>query len=838
VSEDKLGRVGRCRHCGTRFTLAPSSGDVPARTAIPSTVASTAASPLIGRYQVRAKLGSGAFGTVYRAYDPQLDRDVALKILHPEALDSPKAVERFQREARAAAKMHHPHIVPVHDAGQQGEQYFITSGLIPGRTLASAIPEGGLDPRRAAGLAQQLAEALAYAHKQGVLHRDVKPGNIMLDDQDSLFLMDFGLAGWTKQASARLTRQGGVLGTPAYMAPEQARGDLEQVGPAADLYSAGVVLYEMLTGRVPFDGPIEAVIYNVLHSAPPPPSQLCPGLDQALEGICLKALAKKPGERFADGQEMAAALQAWLRGQGTPTTRADNLPLPRGQAVLSTLREARQTLPTQREGGASMADRPGVDPAAAGAANSGRSGRSWLLPAGAVVLLVGLAGLLYYHFIGKRTAGPPEPDKAEVRTPAEALTLLKTDDSASRNLAIVFLIKIEPAGAEQAEIARQLALLQARGGIPDVDRALIRWATPEQVPVLLVLWNQQAAPRAELRQTFVKLKDPRGAAAVAGQLKDVAERDKALAALREMGPEVARPALVALEKDPDAGVGPVVRKQLKEWGVQVEPKEVVWDTSKPGAVSTNSLGMKFAHVPRGRFWAGGGSGHPGRDEVTIPYDYFLGVYMVTQEQWQALTGENPSFYSRNGTSKDRVKDVSDEDLAQFPVEHVSSEMVQEFLDKLNAREKVDGWVYRLPTMTEWEYACRGAPASKQECASSFYFEKPTNNLSSDEANFNGTQPYGNGKKGKYLGRPTKVGTYKPNRLGLYDMHGNVNELCDDLDESGGSRYTRGGDFGKDGIMCQTNSIGLLTGHPLNRSFTVGLRLARVPAREAKKEKGP
>jgi formylglycine-generating enzyme required for sulfatase activity len=830
VSEDKLGRSGRCKRCGTRFTLTPSSHDVPPPAVGPPAAGAGSAVPaVIGRYQVRAKLGSGAFGTVYRSYDPQLDREVALKVLHPDALTSPQAVERFQREARAAAKMHHSHIVPVHDAGQHGGHYFITSALIPGRTLASAIPDSGMDPRRAAQMALQLAEALTYAHQQGVLHRDVKPGNIMLDDQDTLYLMDFGLAGWTEPASARLTKVGGVLGTPAYMAPEQARGDLEQVGPQSDLYSAGMVLYEMLTGRVPFEGPVPAVVYNVIHTPPPPPSQFRPGLDPRLEAICLKALAKRPEERFAGGGDMAVALQAWLQGQEPLPRQPRAIPLPRPQAAIPTTREAWPTVGTQGNAAATSIAKTVAEPVAASAAGSGRSGRGWLLPAGAVVLLgIGLAVLLFFLFPGKRP-GTPDADRAEVRTPAEALTLLKTEDNAARNLAIVFLIRIEPVGAEQAEIARQLALLQAKGGVPRVENALIRWATTEQVPVLLTLWKQEGAPRNELRQAFVKLKDRRGADAVAGQLKEVGERDQALAALREMGPEVAAPALAAHENDPDAGVSVVVRKQLKEWSVKGEPKPSVWDTSKAGAVSSNSLGIKFAFVPRGRFWMGGESGHPGTKEATIPHDFFLGVYKVTQEQWQALMEANPSYYSRTGPSKDKVKDISDEDLAQFPVENVSSEMVQEFLDKLNDKEKVSGWVYRLPTEAEWEYACRGAPSSKQECSFCFYFQKPTNNLSADEANFNGEQPFGNAKKGTFLGRPTRVGSYKPNRLGLYDMHGNVGDLCDDLHEAGGSRYVRGGCFCMDGVMCQTSSRGL-TGHPLDRRFTVGFRLARVPVR--------
>jgi len=315
VPEESLGHTGRCKRCGTRFMLSPSvNGWAP-----PSidTFKAGAGDPLavIGRYQVREKLGRGAFGTVYRAYDPQLDREVALKVLRPEALASPQAVERFQREARAAAKMHHPHIVPVHDAGQHGEKFFIASAFIRGRTLDAAIPEEGLDQHRAAQLTLQLAEALAYAHQHGVLHRDVKPANIMVDDQDTLYLMDFGLASWAEQASTRLTQAGAVMGTPAYMAPEQASGEVNQVGPAADLYSAGVVLYEVLTGRVPFEGPRRAVIYNAIHTSPQPPSQVRSGLDPRLEAICLKAMAKKPGERYASGQEMAAALKEWLLGQ-------------------------------------------------------------------------------------------------------------------------------------------------------------------------------------------------------------------------------------------------------------------------------------------------------------------------------------------------------------------------------------------------------------------------------------------------------------------------------------------------------------------------------------------
>jgi TPR repeat protein/serine/threonine protein kinase len=336
ILPDSLGAPGCCARCGTSLLGLPlAEGPLPLSEAVPVVV--TAPRTIMGRYQIGEKLGRGAFGTVYRGHDSQLDREVALKVLHPEALVSPHAVERFQREARTAAKMRHPHIVPVYDAGKDGDHFFTASALIPGSTLAAVIRQGGLEPRRAARLTIQLAEALAYAHKQGVLHRDVKPGNIMLDNEDNLYLMDFGLAWWTEQAGTRLTKDGAVLGTPGYMAPEQAAGDLQQLGPAIDLYSAGMVLYEMLTGRLPFEGPVLVVLYHVIHTPPPPPSKHRPGLDLWLEAICLKAIARKPEDRFGSGQEMAEVLQAWLSSQAhlPPLAEPVPAPLPTFQAPLA-----------------------------------------------------------------------------------------------------------------------------------------------------------------------------------------------------------------------------------------------------------------------------------------------------------------------------------------------------------------------------------------------------------------------------------------------------------------------------------------------------------------------
>ncbi|HEX5272567.1 MAG TPA: protein kinase, partial [Gemmataceae bacterium] len=322
------GKVS-CPTCGGSFRVSPSTGEAKRSTVGPSAGSRAdhpaaggpgAAPESIGAYEVRQTLGRGAFGVVYRAHDPQLGRDVAIKVLNRDALASTKAVERFLREARVVAQMHHNHIVPVFMLGEQDGAHYIVSKFISGQALSEAVPEDGMDPARAIVLVIQLLEALAYAHDMDVLHRDVKPANAILDANGQLYLMDFGLAGWVGHESGRMTQDGAVLGTPSYMAPEQARGDVRAVGPAADQYSAGMVLYELLTGHLAFEGgPTEVVLYNILNSAPPPPSQWREDLDPALEEICLKAMAKRPEERYASCRDFADALRRWqARGSEAP----------------------------------------------------------------------------------------------------------------------------------------------------------------------------------------------------------------------------------------------------------------------------------------------------------------------------------------------------------------------------------------------------------------------------------------------------------------------------------------------------------------------------------------
>ena len=268
----------------------------------------------IGRFQVRALLGAGGFGSVYRAHDPLLGREVALKVAHPGLVENPAQRERFLREGRAAARLRHPHLVPVFDAGCEDGTYYMAAAYVDGKTLATARKQGELDLRQSVAVVRQLAEALAYAHRQGIVHRDVKPANVLLDARNEAHLTDFGIA--HQQGSAeKLTHDGAILGTPAYMAPEQAEGRQGDPLPASDQYSLGVVLYELLTGQTPFTGPPVAILHGVLHQQPEPPRKRNAAVPRDLERVCLKALAKRPEDRYANCQELADDLRRFLEGE-------------------------------------------------------------------------------------------------------------------------------------------------------------------------------------------------------------------------------------------------------------------------------------------------------------------------------------------------------------------------------------------------------------------------------------------------------------------------------------------------------------------------------------------
>ncbi|WP_197453627.1 WD40 repeat domain-containing serine/threonine protein kinase [Caulifigura coniformis] len=281
----------------------------------PTSAGHPAAPGSLGRYRLENVLGQGAFGRVYRAFDSQLERYVALKELL-SAGRSPARLSRFVNEARFAGRLRHPNIVPTFESGEVDGRYFITSQFIDGLSLADLARSQRPAPRQCVQWTMALANSLAYAHSMGIVHRDVKPANILVDDRNEPQLADFGLA-MTREVATRATVDGAILGSPAYMSPEQARGDIAAVGPASDQFSLGVTLFELLAGRPPFEGSSHLVISRIVSTEVPSVRSVAPLIDQDLDAIVRKSTRPDITERYGSCAELAEDLGRWLEGRET-----------------------------------------------------------------------------------------------------------------------------------------------------------------------------------------------------------------------------------------------------------------------------------------------------------------------------------------------------------------------------------------------------------------------------------------------------------------------------------------------------------------------------------------
>jgi serine/threonine-protein kinase len=330
----------------------------------------------IGRYEIRAELGRGGMATVYRAYDPRFEREVAIKVLPREMLHDPQFRTRFEREAKTIAMLEHPAIVPVYDFGEEDGQPYFVMRFMPGGSLADRLKQGPLTIQEVTRIFARLAPALDTAHAKGIIHRDLKPANILFDQYNEPYISDFGIAKLT-ESQASVTGSG-IIGTPAYMSPEQAQG--EPIDGRSDIYGLGVILFEALTGQQPFvgDTPMSVVVKHITDPVPHI-LDVKPDLPAGIEKIVEKALAKDPNERFSTAQELLEALQAVARGE-IPDV---------GKAPTATQMAMQKTVLAQKTAGATP---PPQKPEQAQSPQAPRKGiKAWVWVALILVLCV-LAG--------------------------------------------------------------------------------------------------------------------------------------------------------------------------------------------------------------------------------------------------------------------------------------------------------------------------------------------------------------------------------------------------------------------------------------------------------------
>ncbi|HMM49816.1 MAG TPA: Stk1 family PASTA domain-containing Ser/Thr kinase, partial [Miltoncostaeaceae bacterium] len=537
---------------------------------------------LIGdRYELGPRLGTGGMARVHLAHDRLLDRQVAIKVLSDRFADDPQFVERFRREASAAAGLNHPNIVAVYDRGEADGTYYIVMEYLPGPDLKRVIRERApLPPLEAIDNALQILAALGAAHRRDVIHRDVKPQNVLLSEDGQLKVTDFGIA--RAGAQSGMTEAGSVIGTAQYLSPEQARGD--DVTAASDCYAAGIVLYEMLTGRVPFDAdrPV-AVAMKQISDPPTPPSDLAPGIPPALEGVVLHSLAKRPSGRYRTGEGVSRALldvRAQIDG-GTGATRIiPPVGAIRGDAEGATRVMAAQPTATTRVQAPRGAPVAPPEPPA-------RHRRRWWIAAAVVALLIVVGGAFALLSSGGGGDTVPVPDVTNMPAAAARSTLEKAgftvvsrnqaDDTVARGR----VIRTDPPANERADRNSTVTMFVSAGtGLITVPDVVGNDTTSAQADIIRAGFSVKVVKQADdtVAEGLVIRQDPPGGSQAA--------RNATVTLIVSTGPaDVVVPNLNGLTQDQ-------ARASLKDAGLVlggVSTRES--DLAAPGLVIGQSPGQ-------------------------------------------------------------------------------------------------------------------------------------------------------------------------------------------------------------------------------------------------------
>ncbi len=668
----------------------------------------------LGEYRVLQVLGVGGMGVVFRAEDPKLKRQVALKAMKPVVAASRSAKERFLKEAQAAAAIEHDHIVTIHHVGEDRGVPFIAMRYLRGESLQTRLDrEQKLDQRDVVRIGRQIALGLAAAHERGLIHRDIKPDNIWLEsNQDRVKIVDFGLVRSARDDSG-LTQSGMVLGTPKYMAPEQAEG--QEVDHRCDLFSLGSVLYQLASGRPPFQGGnLTATLIAVSQASPTPIETLCPQLNPDLARLITRLLSKDRDQRPQTAVEVAAALA-----------------------------EIEQKLASELEAEAKLRLAPTIEAAPPSVIAAPRAARRpsrrkpalWLSALFGAILVAGVITIV----TAKGTVTIDIPDKMQSGVKVKIL-------SDSGQVAV-----LDKANNWTVKLSGGAYTLDLQGG-RDVFTLKDNKLTVSRFGQTVV--QIEYTPHKALVQA-----NPRNAPNnfTAGWPADA----------------------------PPPAIAPFDAKQAKRhqeaWakylGVPVE--------------YTNSIGMKFRLIPPGEFLMGStpeeieaalkaaGENQNWREtiqseapqhKVILTQPIYLGVHEVTQRDYEAVMGANPSAFATTGTIPKFVGNVMGMDTSSHPVEVVSWNDAAEFCAKLSQQEQLkpfyfrsgetvtllDGTGYRLPTEAQWEFACRAGTTTR------FWSGDQDKDLTRA------------GWLGANCGdRTHAVGELQANPFGLYDIHGNV-----------------------------------------------------------------
>jgi serine/threonine-protein kinase len=741
----------------------------------------------VAGFELLGKLGEGGMGVVYKARQVSMDRVVALKILPKRFVRDKQFVSRFFREARAAAKLDHPNVIRGIDVGSAGEDYYFAMEFVEGESVGSILKrEKRLPERRALEIALQVARALGHASKHQLIHRDIKPDNILVTGAGVAKLADLGLAKSTASDVTQMTKTGMAVGTPHYISPEQARGETD-VDIRTDIYSLGVTLYHMLVGAPPFDGSTVAVIITkTLTEEPTPVHRINPEVSERASRVVSKMMVKNRAARYLDPAELAEDLELVLAGK-EPLHAGEPAP-PSAQATLATVAAGSGQM---RVISAEDLEKLKSD-AVMAAARAVR--RGWLLPTAlAAVLVVAAGGVAALLLLGGKprgvpAAGPPDAASAAAERKLEAedeAAWTKAKAQAEGSLAVgdfkVALAAIDrfvgsartarfnpAATALRAEIEAKRSEAEARRLASEAERE----AAAERERRLAAEEEARRAAADELPQDVARrLLDRAADAEEAGDLKsalafyrEATRRGAgALDKIRSLEEEVAFQDGLARAR------GLVEREARKEARSELErllelrphddaAQDLLAEVKKklgPEPELTFDLGggveLVMVYVRPGRFRMGSVRGwfdEKPVHEVELTRGFYIGKYEVTQAQFRRIMGMNPSRWKGD----DR------------PVEEVSWHEAEDFAKRLSERTERRS---RLPTEAEWEYAARAGTAGD------YCFGNEEKEL----ANYGW---YGVNSEGQ----TREVGKKRPNAWGVHDMHGNVWEWCADWYDGG------------------------------------------------------